>query len=497
MPHPGKAMGKMQFGTFCLWLASICLLASNGLSAATYYLDALKGQDGFAGTNPTRAWKSLERVNEHVFQPGDRLLLRSGQFWRGALLLNGSGTTAQPITIGSYGDGERPVLHGDGKTDHDATRKKPISCTIRLFNQEHWKIENLEITNYNPAEEGGLSLKEWEAGNIRNFEQAELPDLVPGGNFPKVGILVQAMNPPQGGVLSGFRFSNLKFHGINGDLADKDNGAIFFKAYDDGSGQSVRFDDVLFENNEIHDVDRTGISNRSDFDDRTLHQNLNWEPNRNWVFRGNVFRRTGANALIVRVAVAPLMEHNLFDSCAIKGSGNAAFSFNTDQALWQFNEFRFTKANRGDEDAGGVDSDYRSKNTVIQYNHIHDNDFGMLVTGGPGRFNDGTIVRNNLIVNDGGVARKGTDGKFVLRVSGSATNTLFFKNTIIVGEDQTDTKIILHKAWQTWAADTLYQENIFVNLGEDSLIVMGKSTGNRFLDNQYFGKSVILPTAGN
>ncbi len=121
----------------------------------------------------------------------------------------------------------------------------------------------------------------------------------------------------------------------------------------------------------------------------------------------------------------------------------------------------------------------------------------MLVTGGPGRFNHGTIVRYNLIVNDGGVARKGTDGKFVIRVSGSASNTLFFKNTIIVGEDQTDTKIVLHKAWQTWAADTLYQENIFVKLGKDNLIVMGKSTGNRFLDNQYFGKPVILPNAGN
>ena len=105
-------------------------------------------------------------------------------------------------------------------------------------------------------------------------------------------------------------------------------------------------------------------------------------------------------------------------------------------------------------------------------------------------FNDGTIVRHNLIVNDGGVARKGTDGKFVIRVSGSATNTLFFKNTIIVGADRTDTKIVLHKAWQTWAADTLYHENTFVNLGQGSRIEIGKSSGNRFLDNDYFGESV-------
>lgn len=182
----------------------------------------------------------------------------------------------------------------------------------------------------------------------------EQPERVTGRRSRKVGILVQAKGLIRGGFLSGLRFSGLKIHGINGDMGTKDNRGIFFKVYDDGLGNTVHFEDVLFEDNLIFDVDRTGISNVSEFDDREFSRNINWNPNRNWVFRNNVFRRTGANALIVRVAVAPLMEKNLFDTCAIKGSGNAAFNFNTDDALWQFNEFRFTKANWDDEDAGGL-----------------------------------------------------------------------------------------------------------------------------------------------
>ncbi|MFL3659892.1 MAG: right-handed parallel beta-helix repeat-containing protein [Opitutales bacterium] len=458
------------------------------VSAAKYYVDSDEGRDDADGLSERSAWRSLARASENTYQSGDRLLLRSNCSWEGALLLKGSGKPGSPILLSRYGEGALPIINGDGKSNANAVGGKPISCAIRLFNQEHWRIENLEITNYDLEEESGLSLEQWEARNLTKFANVEQPERVTGRRSRKVGILVQAKGLIRGDFLSGLRFSGLKIHGINGDMGTKDNGGIFFKVYDDGLGNTVHFEDVLFEDNLIFDVDRTGISNVSEFDDREFSRNINWNPNRNWVFRNNVFRRTGANALIVRVAVAPLMEKNLFDTCAIKGSGNAAFNFNTDDALWQFNEFRFTKANWDDEDAGGVDSDYRSKNTIIQHNHIHDNDFGLLVTGGPGRFNDGTIVRNNLIVNDGRVARKGDDGKFVLRVSGSATNTLFYKNVVILDEDQSYTKIAFHKRWGTLPESTTYRENVFVNLAKDSFHDLGESTGNIFVDNQYFGE---------
>ena len=119
------------------------------------------------------------------------------------------------------------------------------------------------------------------------------------------------------------------------------------------------------------------------------------------------------------------------------------------------------------------------------------------MTGGLGRFNDGTIVQHNLIENDGRVARKGADGKFVLRVSGSATNTLFYKNVVILGGDQTDMKIVFHKPWKTLPEGTTYRENRFVNLGKDSLHDVGESTGNSFVDNRYFGNLVLEPKSSD
>ena len=91
-------------------------------------------------------------------------------------------------------------------------------------------------------------------------------------------------------------------------------------------------------------------------------------------------------------------------------------------------------------------------------------------------------------MNDGRVARKGDDGKFVLRVSGSATNTLFYKNVVILDEDQSYTKIAFHKRWGTLPESTTYRENVFVNLAKDSFHDLGESTGNIFVDNQYFGE---------
>jgi parallel beta-helix repeat protein len=50
----------------------------------------------------------LSKVNSFTFNPGDEILFRRGQVWRGGLTIRGNG-----ITIGSYGsDGEFPILSG-------------------------------------------------------------------------------------------------------------------------------------------------------------------------------------------------------------------------------------------------------------------------------------------------------------------------------------------------------------------------------------------------
>ena len=468
-----------------LWVNVLFVSCVQCLHATDYYVDAETGDDLNDGVSESTPWKSLEKVNQQTFQPGDNIFFKTDQQWFGTLKLQGSGEEGSPITLGSYGSGSRPQINGMGITDCSAEGTLN-HCTIYLFNQEYWIIRDLEITNYNSEEEEGLTLEAWEANNVSSYVNVDVPLPFEEERSLKTGILVEVTNI---GEVNSLSFINLEIHGINGDMAEKDNGGIFLEVLR-SSSQRTYFNGLLFEDCHIHDVDRTGISNRSVFDTRGLATNTDWTPSLNYVMRNCTFERTGANALIVRTTEGALIDNCLFSSCSIKGSGNAAFNFNTDNTTWQFNEARFTKANDDDEDAGGIDSDYRSKNTIIQYNYLHDNDFGMLVTGGPGsnNFNDVTIVRYNIFERDGKVARKGFDGKFVLRTSGNCTNVVYHNNVIYVDEDQDNTKLVFHKEWSEGIPDGVsYYNNIFYNPGSRNSFFEGSSINTSYSNNIYFG----------
>lgn len=462
---------------YLLLMVFSCSLSSQTSAGrgSVFYVDALNGNDDASGTHEKAAWKSLEKVNSVTFEPGSRLLFKSGHAWTGQLAPKGSGASGRPIVIDKYGGGDHPKIQGNG-----------AEATLLLNNQQYWEIHNLEITNYNPEEEGGITLEQWEAKNITGYTDVALPAKAEKDNSPKLGIKITASDI---GAVRHIHLKNLVVHGVNGtivpDGADengvsKNNGGIGFEIT--GNEKPTWFDGILVEGCTIRDVDRTGLFNRSVWANRTFNENTDWVPSKNIVIRRNYFQRTGANALIVRVADGPVIEYNLFDYCAIKGSGNAAFSFNTDNAIWQYNECRFTKANIGDNDAGGIDSDYRSKNTVIQYNWLHDNDFGMLVTGGGGSFNDGTVVRYNIIERDGKKEHRADRKKFVIKISGGATNTKIYNNTIYTDDAQDSTFLVFHKRWSVWPGETAYYNNLFINKKEAS-ISLGESTGNLFENN--------------
>ena len=77
---------------------------------STYYVDCIVGQDTFSGTSPISAWKTVNRANTQSLVPGDQLLLKRGCTFAGALKARWNGTADRPITIGSYGVGEMPIV---------------------------------------------------------------------------------------------------------------------------------------------------------------------------------------------------------------------------------------------------------------------------------------------------------------------------------------------------------------------------------------------------
>lgn len=444
-------------------------------SGKTYYVDNLNGRDEYPGTSPSSAWKTISKINTVVFQPGDKILFKAGGSWTKQLHPQGSGVNGSPIVIGQYGSGNKPRINGAGVPNG----------TIFLYNQQYWEINDLEVTNFDASQPNAQSIQTWEANNNTKYANAVLPKQVVNRATPKIAILIAVQDI---GEVNHIYLHNLEIHGVNGyinqaDENSKFNGGVCFRIT--GNMVPTWFNDILVHDCSIHDVDRTGLWTESTWSDRTMTGNVNWKPSLNLVIRNNTFKNTGANALIIRVADQPLMERNLFDHCVIKASGNAAFNFNTDNAIWQYNESRYTKANINDDDAGGIDSDYKTKNTIIQYNYIHDNDYGILVTGGPGRFNDNTIIRFNIFVKDGKYPHP-TDGKFMLKLSGSATNTVIYNNVIDIGPSQTDTKMIRFRDWGGWPSNSSFYNNIFDNTGSGTTYSFGGSTGNVFDYNSFY-----------
>jgi len=454
--------------------------AANYKKELSFYIDAIRGNDNNSGLTISHAWKTLAKVNTTTFLSGSHILFKRGQTWQGQLNIKSSGGRNQPIIINAYGSGAKQVIAGNGVANG----------TIYVNNQQYIEFHNLSVTNYNSSEENSLSLVKWEQKNKSDFANTALPPQVNNHNMPLYGIYITAEDT---GEVNHVHLVSLEVHGVNGYInqeeESKNNGGIYFKI--SGTKKPTFFNDVLIDSCNIHDVDRTGIMLcNSTWSTRTLKINTNWTPSRNVILRNCRFNNTGANALIVRVATNPLIEHNVFDHCAIKGSGNAAFSFSCDSAVWQYNECRYTKANVGDRDAGGIDADYKTRHTILQYNYVHNNDYGILITGGPDSFNDETIVRYNIFENDGAYAHP-THSKCVIRVSGSATNTHIYNNVIYVGPTQKDTKIISHEVWKTSPINTTYQNNIVYNLSENALFDFETSTGNNFDHNLYYGNAIL------
>lgn len=59
---------------------------------ATYYVDATNGDDLGMGISQSAPWKTISKVNNSRFQPGDFILFKRGETWREQLVVPYSGS---------------------------------------------------------------------------------------------------------------------------------------------------------------------------------------------------------------------------------------------------------------------------------------------------------------------------------------------------------------------------------------------------------------------
>jgi VCBS repeat-containing protein len=103
---------KKKLTLICVAALTGFFILSSTAFSATYYISSSQGKDTNAGLSASAPWKTFYRLKQAALLPGDSVYLQKGDTWREKLVLSGSGTSTQRITITSYGTGNKPVVNG-------------------------------------------------------------------------------------------------------------------------------------------------------------------------------------------------------------------------------------------------------------------------------------------------------------------------------------------------------------------------------------------------
>lgn len=309
----------------------------------TYFISP-DGNDAASGLSIKTAWKTLDKVNNTVFQAGDKILFQAGAQWHGQLKPQGSGADGLPILLSSYGGEARPIIN-TGRAE---------GAAIRLSNQSWWEIENIEITGGAQPEFGvgrqGI-VATYQAGDyehltVRNCYIHDIWGQL-GGNteytgYGSCGILVQTQ---------GRRMADTK--------------------------TSLR--DVLIENNRIVRMDKVAIR-------------VNGCQN-NMVIRKNYMENLGGDGIIAGGCYRGLVEYNVARrTCMRSGYQDltaeglkwwphtaAIWLQNAEETVMQYNEVYDTGRQPGNGDGFAYDFDFYCIRCVAQYNYSSNNHGFMLL----------------------------------------------------------------------------------------------------------------------
>ena len=350
-----------------LFLLLSLLTAVDGMAQNKTYFVSPAGDDSANGLTPKEAWRTLDKVNGHVFMPGDSILLEKGGVWRGQLRLQGSGKEGSPIVLSSYGGKTcgRPVINiGDAE-----------GAGITLRNVSWWKIDGMEVTSGAAPEIGvgrqGIVAKADAYGvdmrhiAVRNCYVHDIWGQM-GGDMEYTGYLSCA----------------ILVHFVSG--GNRPEGA-----------KKSTINDVLIENNRIERFDKCGI--------------ISWGARDNVVVRRNYISNTGGDGIFVNGTYRGLIEFNeVRESCVRSGHPDlpgskgwwphtaAVWIQDAEETIMQFNEVYDTGREKFNGDGFAYDFDFNCKRCVAQYNYSRNNHGLMLLM-----YNiSDNITRYNISQND-------------------------------------------------------------------------------------------------
>lgn len=358
----------------------------------TYYVDAKNGNDTNDGKSEQTAWKSFDRVNEKTFLPGDKILLKADCVWNQPLMPKGSGREGAPITIAMYGDGNRPIINGNG------TSGPSITGAVTIYNEEFWEIYDLEVTNLEPTDQMGETMD--------------------SGTAERAGILIYSSNQKE--IYEHIVIKNCYVHDVNSSYSGgkTSGGIIVMGHYLDKDGNRVTIDDngnltakamgraafrdVLIEGNYVKNVAIEGIRNKcnTDIGSSGWGKNEFLKNYSNVTIRNNYLEDVVGDGIVLTETKGGLVEGNMVNSSCGFDRGNTNYAqcwtMFADNVKVQYNEAYGNKY--GYDDGEAFDSDMMNINNIFQYNLSHDNGGGAMLFMASQK---NTHFRYNVSINDG------------------------------------------------------------------------------------------------
>ena len=399
----------------------------------TYYLDASIGKTDGDGLTPANAFDSLEDINANTFQPGDQILIKAGTQYTGTLWPKGSGCEGYPIVIDMYGEGDKPLIDGNGayfmpqvkdwQGPFTGETGDQIGAAVYLYNQEYIEINNLEVKNQGDnvnRDRSGIRVEGYDYGvidhiyirncyvhDVRGYNgQDDIYPVVPTNpdGSPTDGFTDEDQTNPNTtntfwGARTTHRTGGINFVTYTARLPESKNEFNVPVQELDETKQITTFNDILIENNTVENCQANGITTtnvKGTLDDVAFrHTNV--------VIRGNDIHNVTRSGIIPIYTNGVLVEYNKVDTfqSTYEGYGCGIWCDRANGMVFQYNEV-CNGVNGNDGMAFNLDD--MTRDGVIQYNYTHDNyGGGYMLHVRQNSYNRNNTIRFNLSVNDSGV----------------------------------------------------------------------------------------------
>ncbi len=392
-------MSRFRNFSFVALLACCAIGAAQNPSAPahthTFYVDCSVLTSG-DGSSQQSAWNNLAQLNAVTFSPGDTIRLRRGTSCDGALALKGSGAEGAPIRLTAYGEGPRPKVVAPKQSEE----------SLRLFNQQYWDIDSLDLA---------------------------------GGNT--YGIFISGDK----GILHHIHVSNLAVHDVfGGEMKHKESGLVSISP----SSANQHFDDVLVDNVTAWNTNQwVGILIGGG--------DLGYPPESDWssnvVIRNSTVHDVQGDGIVLfrdrngEIATSVAWNTGMQNTESM-GTPNAIWTWMCDDCTVRDNEAYLTDS--PGVDGGAYDIDYgNTKNSVID-NYAHDTQGYCIAVFGAGFVTRQSLVRGNLCINNARSPRmaKYQGAIFLLSWNGGSIDGLTIEDNTVYWNSFENAPALLNEA---------------------------------------------------